>query len=104
MAGNLKKISSFLLLIVFLLPSVVKLEHHHDGFKCRSIIEKHIHASHKGCIICQFEFSVFLTDPENIELTKEKPSDSYCNTYNSGYNNNLSQFSFSLRAPPYKQF
>jgi hypothetical protein len=103
MTGKFKKITSSLLLLIFLLPSVVKLEHHHDSFICKAIDEKHYHVVHQTCAICNFEFSVFLTDIENIDLPKGNPLDNYSNNYNSRYNYNLSQFSFLLRAPPDKQ-
>jgi len=103
MIRKFKNITSLLLLLVFLLPSIVKLEHHHEHFKCTTKNEKHYHVFHDRCGICNFEFSVFFPSIENIVLQKENPLDSYSNNYNSRYNSNLSQFSFLLRAPPYKQ-
>lgn len=89
--------------MVFLFPSLVKLEHHHEHFQCKAKNEKHFHVFHDKCGICNFEFSVFLSSVEKIDLKKENPLDSYCNNYSSRYYSNPSQFSFSLRAPPYKQ-
>jgi hypothetical protein len=103
MTGKLKKITSSLLLLVFLLPSIVKLEHRHDNFVCKTINEKHYLVIHKTCAICNFEFSVFLTNFENIDLPKDNPLDNYSNNYNSKFNYNPSRFSFLLRAPPEKQ-
>jgi hypothetical protein len=100
MTGKLKKITSSLLLLVFLLPSIVKLEHRHDNFVCKTINEKHYHSLHERCVICNFEFSVFLSRSGNIDLQKENPLDNYSNNYNSLYYSNLSQFPFSLRGPP----
>jgi hypothetical protein len=97
---KLNKISSLLLLVVFLLPSIVKLEHHHEHFHCDAKGEKHYHVHHEKCAICSFEFSVFLSGFSDIVFTKENPFDNYCNNYNSVYFSNLSQYSFLLRAPP----
>jgi len=103
MLRKFKNISSLVLLMVFLFPSIVKLEHHHEHFKCTATNEKHNHVFHDKCGICNFEFPVFLSSFENIDLQKENPLDSYSNNYSSRYYSNPSQFSFSLRAPPYKQ-
>ena len=96
-------ITSILLLLVFLLPTIVKLEHHHKHFVCKAKDEKHNQVFQDKCAICNFEFSIFLSSVENIDLQKENPLDSYCNNYNSRYNSNLFQFSFLLRAPPDRQ-
>lgn len=98
-----KNIASLLLLLVFLLPSIVKIGHHHEHFECNAKNEKHYHVFHEKCAICNFEFSVFLSSVKNIQLQKENPFDAYCNNYDSRFNSNLSRFSFLLRAPPDKQ-
>ena len=100
MSKKLKNIASLLLFLTFLLPSIVKLEHHHNQGKSIPTDEKQNHVFRDNCPICNFEFSVFLNSIENIEYQKDIPCDNYCNTYNSRYNSNFSQFSFSLRAPP----
>ena len=103
MIRRFKNITSLLLLLVFLLPSIVKLEHHHEHFECKAKNEKHYHSLHERCVICNFEFSVFLSKSENIDLQKEDPLDNYSNNYNSRYYSKLSLFSFSLRGPPVMQ-
>ena len=95
-----KNIVSLLFLIAFLLPSVVKLEHHHEHFICKAKNEKHYHEFHEKCNICNFEFTVFLSDIENIDLQKDNPIDRYANKYVSLSDYNLFQYSFLLRAPP----
>ena len=100
MIRRFKNIISLLLLLVFVLPSIVKVEHHHEHFECKAKNEKHYHFLHEKCLICNFEFSVFLSKSENIDFQKENPLDNYFNNYNSLYYSNLSQFSFSLRGPP----
>jgi len=100
MGRKLNNIISVFFLLVFLLPSLVKLEHHHEDFKCKAINEKHIHVFHEKCVVCNFEFSVFLSNLESIDFRKEKPLEYFCNNYDSADFSNLSQFSFSLRGPP----
>jgi len=103
MRRKFKNIVSLLFLIAFLLPSIVKLEHHHQHFECNAKSEKHFHELHEKCSICNFEFTVFLSDIENVDLQKENPIDHYSNNYISLPNYNLSQYSFLLRAPPCMQ-
>jgi hypothetical protein len=103
MIREFKNIISLLFLSVFLLPSIVKFEHHHDQVLLKVNNENHIPVFRDKCPICNFEFSVFLSSAENIDLPKEIPLDNYCNNYYSRYNSNLSQFSFLLRAPPDSQ-
>lgn len=100
MIRKFKNITSLLLLLVFLLPSIVKLEHHHEHFEGKAINEKHYHVLHDKCVICNFEFSVFLSDIGDIDFQKEGLLEYFCNNYDSVYFSNLSQFSFLLRAPP----
>jgi hypothetical protein len=100
MFRKLKNIVSLLLLLVFLLPSIVKLEHHHEHFEYKASNEKHSHILHDKCIICNFEFPVFLFDFADFDFHKENPSEYFCNNYDSVYYSNFSQFSFLLRAPP----
>jgi hypothetical protein len=100
MIRRFKNITSFLLLLVFILPSIVKVQHHHKHLIDNATNEKHSNVFRDNCPICNFEFSVFLTSIDNIDFQKETPSDNYINNYNSRYNSNFSQFSFSLRAPP----
>ena len=100
MIMRFKKAASLLLLLIFLLPSIVKLEHHHEHFECKVKNEKHYHSLHERCVICSFEFSVFLSESVNINLLNTNHTDSYYNSYVSQHFSNLSQFSFSLRGPP----
>ena len=100
MPGKLNNIISLLFLFGFLLPSVAKLEHHHEHFKCNAIGEKHLHVSHDKCVICDFEFSVFVTEIEYPDLQDNKPDEYFCNLYDSVYFSDLSKLSFLLRAPP----
>jgi hypothetical protein len=102
MYGRIKSLASLLLLLVFVFPTIIKLKHHHEHFVCHAKNQKHFHEFHQNCSICSFEFSVFTSDSDNVSIAKENPKDSYCNNYSSQPYSNLSQFSFSLRAPPCK--
>jgi hypothetical protein len=97
---KLNGVFSVFFLLFFLLPSLVKIEHHHENFRCKAINEKHIHVHHEKCVVCNFEFPVFLSDLESIDFRKENPLEYFCNNYDSVDFSNLSQFSFSLRGPP----
>jgi hypothetical protein len=103
MIGKFRKITSLLLLLVFLLPSVVKAGHHHKDYSSNLKNEKNYPVLQDNCPICNFEFSVFLTNVDNTILPSINLIDNYCNNYNSCYNLNLSLYSFLLRAPPGEQ-
>jgi hypothetical protein len=104
MIKKYKKAITLFLMMAFLLPSIVKFEHHHPHFEFKNTSEKQFHESHEKCNICNFEFAVFLTDVKNIVLQQEIPTDCYFNNYTSHYSYSLSQYSFLLRAPPVNKF
>jgi hypothetical protein len=101
MIEKLRKISFFMLVLVFLAPSIVKLGHHHKEFYCNAKNEKHFHNYHQKCDICQFEFSVLKTENSHLISKNELPPDSYTNQYSSILNTFFAEYSFSLRAPPF---
>jgi hypothetical protein len=103
MKSKFKKIASLIFLLVFLLPSIVKLEHHHKHSISLSKEEKPNFVFHDNCGICNFEFSIFISGINNIDLQNENPPDNYCNNYISQYNSDFPLYSFLLRAPPGKQ-
>lgn len=100
-----KYIATVLFLIVFLLPSVIKFEHHHnhfvsdagesDGNKPYAFSEK--------CLICNFEFSAFVTSDDPGELPRADHPYRYRNKLTCRLDTDLVRFSFHLRAPPLKQ-
>ena len=104
MIRKFKYITSTLLLFVFLLPTIVKFEHHHKHYANDLKNERHNPSLQDSCPICNFEFSLFISNTGNIHLQNEYFSDAYFNNYNSRYSSNLSKFSFLLRAPPVIQF
>lgn len=101
MLKKLKNITSILLLLVFLLPSVLKLEHHHERFVCKAKDEKHIHATEALCMVCNFEFSVFDSYLTNLSYTSSLFVDKYLNTYFPEHYSIFPKFTFLLRAPPF---
>lgn len=103
MDNKLKKIASLLLLMVFFLPSIVQLTHHHEHFECKAKNEKHYHKLHEKCAVCDFQFSVFSNDFFEVVVPKQQHSIQYCNNYSSVNYSTLSKYSFQLRAPPVKQ-
>ena len=100
MTRKFKYITSVFLIIVFLLDTVVKIEHHHKQYAIDFKNESHKSVLQNNCPICNFEFPVFLSSIEDFHFQIANHVDTYLNTYNSRYNSNLSQFSFLLRAPP----
>jgi hypothetical protein len=100
MIRKFKNIIALLLLMAFIFPSIVKIEHQHEHSCLDPSNGIGIQPLHVKCGICSFEFSFFMSYTEDLNLQKENPSDSYINSYNSRYNSNLSQISFLLRAPP----
>jgi len=101
MIKNFKDITPILLLLVFLLPSIEKLEHHHKHSNHNLINDEHYPEFRENCYICDFEFSVFSSDLEAISIQKEQYIDNYSNRYSSFDYSNHSTHSFLLRAPPY---
>ena len=97
---KLKKIFSFLLVLILLTPTIVKLEHHHNEFICNAKGEKLFHTYNERCAVCNFEFSIFLSEKTTISSIKIIKFNSYSNCYTSFPNSNLSKYSFLLRAPP----
>lgn len=87
-------------MLVFILPSIVKLEHHHEHFKCKAKNEKHYHEFHQDCAVCNFEFSVFSPYFISIILQKEQVVTQYFCKYNSFNYSALSKYTLLLRGPP----
>jgi hypothetical protein len=97
---KLKNSISLLLVLVFFLPTIVKLEHQHEHTECTTQNARHYHEFHEKCAICEFEFSIFLADSWELAFEKENPEAIFFNNYESVYSSCLSQYSFLLRAPP----
>jgi hypothetical protein len=87
-------------MLVFLLPLIVKAEHHHERSESKAKNENHHYILKDKCVICNYEFSVFRPNIGDIAFQKENQSEHFCNNYDSAYFSNLSRLSFLLRAPP----
>jgi len=95
-----RKIVSILMLVAFLMPSIVKVEHHHQHLICKAKNEKHLHVYQDKCEVCSFEFSVFASETLLVDLQNDKPLACYIDNYRSKYHFTYPKFSFQLRAPP----
>ncbi|MFA9389036.1 MAG: hypothetical protein ACERKD_04485 [Prolixibacteraceae bacterium] len=100
MIKKYKIIVAVFLMVVFLMPNIIKLEHHHDTFVCKAKAEKHFHDHHKKCAVCAYEFSIFSNDFVPIVLSLEQTSFPYFNWYPSLHFLRITDYSFLLRAPP----
>jgi len=95
-----KNIIALYLLMVFIMPSVIKIEHHHNHKFCKETSEKQFYDLHKKCVICSFEFSFFVTSEIKADIQKDQTSDNYFISYQSIFLSNQHSHSFLLRAPP----
>ena len=100
---KMKVIASVVLLIVFLIPSIAKIQHHHQYSSYNAINEKPAACIRDNCPICNFEFSVFIPSISNIEFQSNIYSDKFINHYNSSNNSRIPGYAFSLRGPPVGQ-
>ena len=101
MAIKLKKIFSLLLVLIFITPTFVKIEHHHDDFVCSAKNELHFHNYHQICSICSFEFSTF-ADSNNLPFSTyfNFLKDKIC-LFKQVDSFSSFLYSFLLRAPPF---
>ena len=100
MIRKLQRISSSLLLLVSLLPTAVKLGHHHEHDDYKTESKKQYHPYHEKCAICNFEFAAFCSDINKIDVVKDNPSDNYRNHYRPVNYSDQSEFNSLLRGPP----
>jgi hypothetical protein len=100
MLRKIRNIISILLLIIFILPSFVRLEHHHNHGYLAESTEHPSQEYHNNCSICNFEFSLFLSVAEDVNFEEEDHSEYYIIDYLSAHFQNLSRYNFLLRAPP----
>lgn len=95
-----KSIALFFI-VIFLFPSVVKLEHHHDEFTCHAKHEKHLHQHHDHCAVCDFHFSLFTEHTQDVvSEAVVRPADAYKNSYKIRFYGSFPAYAFLLRAPP----
>jgi len=106
MGITFRKSASFLLLLVFLLPSIIKVEHHHEPLKNKAEKKergKSYHTTQAKCAVCSFEFSTFSTHIIPVLLEKIQHVVLFFENYRSFNYSALTNYSFLLRAPPLKQ-
>jgi len=95
-----KHISSALLVLLFMTPTVVKLEHHHEHFVCHARGEKHLHKQHEQCAVCNFEFSLFEDSPATIFTSNSQANLPKFGLIHVSFARKIPHYSFQLRAPP----
>jgi len=91
---------AFFLLMVFIFPSIIKLEHNHEHLESVSTNNENSKFFKDKCPICNFEFSAFESGYKIIELPNDNPPDNFSNNYKPEFYSSFLQFSFQLRAPP----
>jgi len=97
---KLKKILACSMVAMLFLPLFTKLEHHHEHFVCNAQNGKHFHTHHETCLVCSFEFSIFLSEKAFIPDEKISYTDCYADHYKNRFNSYWSHCTFLLRAPP----
>jgi hypothetical protein len=102
-----KKSISFLLLLLFLVPLVVKIEHRHEAHNHTCTIdfsgekkELSYQESHEECPICQYEFLFLLTAIKDTESQRKTLDFELLNNYISILISGTEINYISLRAPP----
>lgn len=91
---------SLFLMVAFLMPSIVKLEHHHEHDICNDHHEVNVHKYQEKCDVCSFEFSLFSTDNIDVVFEREIMTDGYNDNHKSAHYSKFLNFTFQLRAPP----
>jgi hypothetical protein len=87
-------------LLSFLAPSLLKLEHHHEHFVCNAKTEHHFHNAHPKCEICEFEFSLFSNDHPDVVFDFYSPFVVPAFIFEQKVDVLDPVYSFLLRAPP----
>jgi hypothetical protein len=100
MKVRFNNILALLMVLAFLSPSIVKLEHHHDHFVCKAKNEKHFHNHHEKCYVCSFEFSFFSLNNKAPIASKSIFLGDFVSHYKQSFFSDNSKYSFLLRAPP----
>lgn len=102
--AKIRVIGAWLMVMVLLLPSLAKIEHHHDDFVCKAQNEKHIHNQHETCYVCHFEFSLFSVPPTVLSVCKNDFPVLQMPVLLVVHFTDLSRFTFLLRGPPAVSF
>lgn len=99
---HIRQVFSLMMVFMLMMPSLVKIDHHHEEFVCNAQDEKHLHEHHDECAICHFEFSLF-NKPDDVLLSAKEialcqPAFGHYESFVSS----SSSFTFYLRGPPAK--
>jgi hypothetical protein len=97
---RIRQIGAWLMVMVLLLPSFAKIEHHHDDFVCKAQDTKHLHTQHETCYVCHFEFSLFSVPPTVLAVSQNDFPVLQMPVLQVVHFTDLSRFSFLLRGPP----
>lgn len=100
MSRNKKHIVSIILVMILLMPTVIKLEHHHDHHCNHDHDNRSITLFEEKCFICDFQFSTFISNefiPYTVRFDYAELSTNQHTSFQ--YLNNC-KYSFLLRAPP----
>jgi len=100
MIKKLRNSISLLLVVALLLPSVLKLGHHHQHLICNAQHEKHLHQAQEECAVCNFTTAFFLSQKINYCKKRVDIIDGYLNLFTSFSLTSCRHYSFLLRGPP----
>lgn len=95
-----RHIIAWAFLLAFLLPSAIKMEHHHDRVAGRAESADRSAEFHEKCAVCDFEFSLFSVASSYIPQSVALILDGYVAKCIACIYVNPLEYSFSLRAPP----
>ena len=104
---NKQKLIPLFLLLVFLAPMALIIEHHHEDQTHHCSIafgdaaqDATYEEAHEECAICEYEFSHVISHPKEIISQTSKPAFDFLNHYSSIIISGTENNSYALRAPP----
>jgi hypothetical protein len=103
MIKNRKHFVSLMLALILLMPTMVKLNHHHDHGRSYDEGNRSTTQFTHKCLICDFQYSTFLIQEFIPESAIFKYNDPTINLYSQFLLSNSLKYSFLLRAPPVLQ-
>jgi len=96
---KIKIVLSLFMLAVLLVPSVIKLDHHHD-FYIVPAAGNQLTVTHERCAVCSFEFSIFLPDDAAITSGRVEEVRQEFPLHDTRHYISVSEYTYLLRAPP----
>jgi hypothetical protein len=91
---------SVVAVLILFMPTIARINHHHDPVACWAKSEKHLQDLHERCPVCSFEFSLFLAERPVIASSKTEFPDNFKIQISDCHFPDSSKFSSFLRAPP----